>query len=99
MLRLFASVHTDAAVMFEGVNNAIKLLGNQYLARLYRMAAGSLDLPSWDASVLRKLKAADSIYQKMADTSAAQRTETLEMIIVILIAVEIILMFVPGPWH
>jgi hypothetical protein len=99
MLRLFASVHTDTAVMFEGVNNAIKLLGNQYLARLYRLAAGALDLPSWDASVLRKLKAADSVYQKMADTSAAQRTETLEMIIVILIAVEIVLMFVPGLWH
>lgn len=99
MLRLFASVHTDAAVMFEGVNNAIKLLGNQYLARLYRLAAGSLDLPSWDASVLRKLQAVDSVYQKMADTSSAQRTETLEMVIVILIAVEIVMMIVPGLWH
>lgn len=99
MLRHFASVQTDAAVMFEGVNNAIKLLGNQYLARLYRLAAGALDLPSWDASILRKLDAADSIYQKMADTSAAQRMETLEVIIVLLIALSILLMFVPGAGH
>lgn len=99
MLRLFAGVHTDAAVMFEGVNNAIKLLGNQYLARLYRLAAGALDLPAWDTSVLRKLQAVDSVYQKMADTSASQRMETLEVVIVILIAVSILLMFVPGTSH
>ncbi len=99
MLRTFAAVHTDAAVMFEGVNNAIKLLGNQYLARLYRMGAGALDLPAWDSSILRKLAAADSVYQKMADTSAAQRMETLEVIIVLLIALSIVLMFVPGAGH
>ena len=97
MLRRFASVQTDAAVMFEGVNNAIKLLGNQYLARLYRLAAERLDLPSWQASVQRKLGATESLYQKMSDSTATKRLEVLEWVIIILIAVSIALPFTP--WY
>ncbi|MGP1347967.1 MAG: hypothetical protein ACTS3F_15030 [Phycisphaerales bacterium] len=93
MLRRFASVQTDAAVMFEGVNNAIKLLGNQYLARLYRMAAQRMDLPSWQSSVQRKLGAAESVYQKMSDVASTQRLEVLEWVIIVLIAVSIVLPF------
>jgi hypothetical protein len=93
----FALVQTDAAVMFEGVNNAIKLLGNQYLARLYRLAADRFDLPSWQASVQRKLGAADSVYQRLSNAAAGRRMEILEVIIIVLIAVSILLMFVPLP--
>lgn len=97
MLRRFASVQTDAAVMFEGVNNAIKLLGNQYLARLYRLAASRLDLPAWQASVQRKLDATESLYQKMSDSTSTKRLEVLEWVIIILIAVSIALPFTP--WY
>ena len=95
MLRRFASVQTDAAVMFEGVNNAIKLLGNQYLARLYRESADRLALPAWQASVQRKLEVADSLYEKMSDSTATKRLEVLEWVIIVLIAVSIILPFTP----
>jgi hypothetical protein len=95
MLRRSASAQTDAAVMFEGVNNAIKLLGNQYLARLYRLAASRLDLPSWQASVQRKLEATESLYQKMSDSTATKRLEVLEWVIIVLIAVSILLPFMP----
>jgi hypothetical protein len=98
LLRRFATVQTDAAVMFEGVNNAIKLLGNQYLARIYRMAAGRLDLPAWQASVQRKLAATESVYQKMSDISAGRRMETLEVIIILLIAISLVLPFLPIGW-
>jgi len=97
MLRRFASVQTDAAVMFEGVNNAIKLLGNQYLARFYRLTANRLDLPAWQASVQRKLDATESLYQKMSDATSTRRLETLEWVIIILIAVSILLPFTP--WY
>ena len=33
-----SQLQADAAVLFEGVDNALKLLGDQYLARLYRVA-------------------------------------------------------------
>ncbi len=97
MLTQFASVQTDTAVMFEGVNNAIKLLGNQYLARLYRLSATRLDLPAWQASVQRKLAATESLYQKMSDVTANKRLETLEWVIILLIAVSILLPFTP--WY
>ncbi|GAB4546274.1 MAG: hypothetical protein Tsb0013_04930 [Phycisphaerales bacterium] len=95
LLRRFASVQTDAAVMFEGVNNAIKLLGNQYLARVYRMSAQRMDLPSWQSSVQRKLDATESLYQKMSDATGTKRLETLEWVIILLIAVSIVLPFTP----
>lgn len=97
MLGSFASVQTDAAVMFEGVNNAIKLLGNQYLARVYKLAANRLDLPAWHDSVQRKLAATESLYQKMSDTASSRRMETLEWVIIVLIAVSMILPFTP--WY
>lgn len=94
MLARFAGAQTDAAVMFEGVNNAIKLLGNQYLARLYRLTAERLDLPSWQRSVQRKLAATESVYQKMSDVASTRRLETLEWVIIFLIALSMILPFV-----
>ena len=97
LLGRFATVQTDAAVMFEGVNNAIKLLGNQYLARFYRLTAQRLDLPAWQASVQRKLDATESLYAKMSDTTATRRLELLEWVIIILITVSIILPFTP--WY
>ncbi len=90
----FAMVQTDAAVLFEGVNNAIKLMGNQYLARVYRLASERLSLPAWQANVQRKLDAADGVYQRITDTAATRRLETLEVIIILLIAISIVLPFI-----
>ena len=73
---------------------ALKLIGDQYLSRLYKLAADRLHLPEWDASILRKLETAESIYQKLSDRAATRRMEMLEWIIIILIAVSTVLAFV-----
>lgn len=93
-LRRIASLQMDSALLFEGVNNAVKLVGDQYLARLYRLAAQRLHLPEWDASILRKLQTAESIYVKLSDQGANRRMEILEWIIILLIAFEIVMSFV-----
>ena len=80
-----------SAILFEGVNNALKLLGDPYLARLYRLAAGRLHLPDRDASILRKLGTLESIYDKIADRQSGRRTETLEWIIILLITFELVM--------
>ena len=36
-LRSVAELQVDNAILFEGVNNTLKLLGDQYLARVYRL--------------------------------------------------------------
>jgi hypothetical protein len=98
-LRDISQWQVDSAVLFEGVNNALKLLGDQYLARLYRLAAERFHLADWDASILRKLDTLEGIYQKMSDRVATRRMEVLEWIIIVLIAVSIVLPFLSGMPH
>src|SRR5207237_836900 len=94
-LRRIGQLQVDNAVLFEGVNNALKLLRGQYLARVYRLVSERFHLAEWDASILRKLQTLESIYQKLSDQAANRRTEALEWIIIVLIAAEILIPFVP----
>lgn len=91
-----AGLQMDSAMLYEGVNNALKLLGDQYLARVHRLAAQRFHLQEWDSSIRRKLQTIESIYAKLTDRSAALRLEVLEWIIIILIAVSILMPFIPG---
>jgi len=86
----------DSAILFEGVNNVLKLLGDQYLARVYRLTAQRFHLNEWDASILRKLETLESIYQKISDQMVSRRMEVLEWIIIVLITISIILPFISG---
>ncbi len=88
-LRRIAEFQMDNALLFEGVNNALKLIGDQYLARVYRAAAQRLHLNDWDASILRKLNTLESMYEKVSSVTAHWRAEVLEWIIIILIAISI----------
>lgn len=92
-IRRFAELQTDSALLFEGVNNAIKLIGDQHLARVYTVASDRLNLRQWDASVLRKLGVAESVYQKVADAASTKRMEILEWIIILLILISTIVPF------
>jgi hypothetical protein len=76
-LRRIVHMQVDSAMLFEGVNNALKLLGDQYLARVYHLASQRFHLAEWDASILRKLHTLESIYAKIADRATNQRRETL----------------------
>jgi hypothetical protein len=88
-LRRVAKLQVDSAMLYESVNNAVSLLGDQWLAEVYQRIAERYDLEKWQGSVAHKLASLESIYQKVADESAARRSELLEMIIIALIALEI----------
>jgi hypothetical protein len=88
-LRRVAKLQVDSAMLYESVNNAVSLLGDQWLAEVYQLIAERYDLEKWQGSVAHKLASLESIYQKVADESAARRSELLEMIIIALIALEI----------
>jgi len=91
-----AELQADAAVLFERVTNALKLVGDQYLSRLYRLVSARFHLGDWDASIVRKLQTIDGIYQKLADRATARRLEVLEWIVILLIGISILLPFLPG---
>jgi hypothetical protein len=79
----------DGAILFERVGNAIKLVGDQYLARVYRAASQRFRLAEWNAGIVRKLETIESIYRKVGDRASGARAEALEWIIIALIAFEI----------
>lgn len=89
-LRRLARLQLDGAILFEQVTNALKLVGEQYLARAYSLASRRFHLAEWDASISRKLQVIDSIYGKLADRAAARRMELLEWIIIVLIALSLL---------
>jgi hypothetical protein len=88
-----AQLQVEGAILFEEINNSLKLLGDQHLARVYRLTSQRFHLNDWDAAVRRKLDTLESIYQKLADRRSSSRMEFLEWIIILLIAVSIALPF------
>jgi hypothetical protein len=91
-----AQLQVDSALIFERVTNTLKLLGDQYLARVYRLVSQRFHLEDWDASILRKLQTLENIYGKMSDRAGTRRMEVLEWIIIVLITLSIVLSFVPS---
>ena len=93
-LRRVAELQVDNATLFEGVNNTLKLLGDQYLARVYRTVNRRFHLNEWDESILRKLQTLESIYEKISNQASIRRMEVLEWVIILLIAFSIAIEFV-----
>jgi len=94
-LEQVARAQADDALLHEGIDNALKLFGDDYLARLYRGSAERFHFNDWDTSIQRKLGVLRSVYQSLADLASHRRSEILEWIIILLIAVDIVLYFTP----
>lgn len=98
-MRRIANMQIDSVLLFESVNNAIKMIGDQFLARVYRSTARRLHLDEWDASILRKLQTLESIYTKLHDEVSTRRMELLEWIIIVLCLLSIVIPFASGSMH
>ncbi len=86
-----AELQLEGVVLFERVSNALKVFGEEYLVRIYRLAAGRFQLGELDATISRKLATIEGIYQKVSDRASTVRMEFLEWVVIILIATEIVL--------
>lgn len=93
-MRFIAEMQVDAATLFEEVNNSLKLLGDQYLARVYRLASQRMHLTEWDTGILRKLDTLETIYDRLNDFETSRRLEVLEWMVIILIAFEVVMSLV-----
>jgi hypothetical protein len=92
-LRIMGQLKVEANDLFERTGNVLKLVGDQYLARVYRLLASRFHLREWERSIQRKLDVAEGIYQVVSDQTVNYRMEFLEVIVIVLIAVEIVLAF------
>jgi hypothetical protein len=93
-LRELGALKVEANDLFERAGNVLKLVGDPYLARVYRLVAQRFHLEVWEKSIQRKLEAAEGAYQVVSDQASSYRTEFLEIIVVLLILIEIVLAFV-----
>ncbi len=93
-LRRLGELKLEANDLFERTGNVLKLVGDPYLARVYRLVSQRFHLESWEHEIERKLEVLEGIYQVVSDQASEFRTEFLELIVVILIMIEIILAFV-----
>lgn len=90
-LRVLGDLRIDAVVLFSRTGNALKLVGDQYLARLYRMLSEQFHLEEWTRGIQESLHEAQGVYEILHEEAAAARTELLEIIVVLLILIEILL--------
>jgi hypothetical protein len=90
-LRALGELKVEANELFERTSNVLKLVGDQYLARVYRMLAGRFHLSEWTNSIQRSLAVLEGVYRVLSDQAATYRTEVLEAIIILLILVEVVM--------
>lgn len=73
--------------------NALKMVGDIYAARLFNLIAARLGLSLWKASVEDKLKTLDDINRFAVDQVSIARGHFLELTIVLILVFELVLFF------
>jgi hypothetical protein len=83
----------DVNELTDRTENALKLVGDVYAARLLALAHSRLGVTSWRESVRDKLKTLDEIYRFAVDQTGMERGELLELAIVLILVFELVLFF------
>jgi hypothetical protein len=83
----------DVNELTDKTENALKIAGDIYAARLFALAAARLGLDHWKANVREKLKTLDDIYRFAVEQTSMTRGEFLELTIVLILVFELVLFF------
>jgi hypothetical protein len=81
----------DVNELTDKTENAIKLVGDIYAARLYALVSARLGLERWKANVEEKLETLDDIYRFTVDQTQMSRANLLETTIVLILVFELAL--------
>jgi hypothetical protein len=88
--RRTAALLLELSEMTERLENAVKIVGDFYLARLYQSSVRRFRLPAWQESVLRKERLLSGVNELMKGTADRRRGELLELTVILLISWEIL---------
>jgi hypothetical protein len=80
----------DVLELMDRSSNALKVVGDAYYARIYRSAAARLGLGDWQRQIDAKLASVGDMYRFFSDQARSSRDEFLEIIIIVLIALELL---------
>ncbi len=81
----------DLTGITEKIDNSLKVTEDVYYARIYSSALSLFKVKEWETSIERKIIIVSRVYDMLYREIANKRTELLEVIIIVLIAVEILL--------
>ena len=95
-MRAARQLHTlfiEVNEVTDKTENALKIAGDVYTARLFTLVAARLGLDDWKGSVREKLKTLDDIYRFAVEQTAMARGELMELTIVLILVLELVLFF------
>jgi hypothetical protein len=92
--RRTAALLLELSEMVERLENAVKIVGDFYLARVYQSAVRRFRLPAWQETVLRKQKLLAEANQLLKNEADTRRGELLELMVIFLILWEVVFSFV-----
>lgn len=82
---------TELTEITEKIDNSLKVTDDVYYARLYTAALELFRVKTWDTNIRRKLDLAQRVYTMLYQEISTSRSEILEIIIILLIALEIVI--------
>jgi hypothetical protein len=91
LLRRVQNLVVETTEFVERVENAVRVVGDLYLARVYRAAVERFRIPAWQADVLRRQQAAAQVATLLRTEASTALGHVLETSIVALIVLEIVL--------
>lgn len=83
----------DVNEITDKTENALKMVGDIYAARLFNLTAARFGLARWKESVQDKLKTLDDIYRFAVEQVAISRGHLLELTIILILVLELVLFF------
>ena len=83
----------DVNELTDRIENAVKLVGDLYSARLFNGAAARVGLDAWKRNVEEKLKTLDDIYRFAVEQTGMAQGNLLELVIVFILIIELGLFF------
>ena len=89
--RALHSLFIDVNELTDRTENALKLNGDLYAARLFNLVAARLGLDQWKRNVQDKLKTLDDIYRFAVEQTRVSQGNILELVIVCILVIELAL--------
>jgi hypothetical protein len=83
------SLFIDVNELTDRTENAVKLVGDVYSARLFSLVAARLGLDHWKRNVQDKLKTLDDIYRFAVEQTRVSQGNILELVIVLILVFEL----------
>lgn len=83
------ALFVDVNELTDRMENAVKLVGDVYSARLFSLAGARLGLDAWKQNVQEKLKTLDEIYQFAVQQTGMSQGNLLELVIVLILIIEL----------